>query len=510
VKLDVGQLVGRYTVERVLGAGGTAMVYEVTHNHLATRHALKVLTLSSDTIRKRMAREGRLQASIHHENVVAVTDTLEIFGQPALLMEYIDGPSLEQALRGDNPPPLAEAERLFEGILTGVAVAHGRGMVHRDLKPANVLLDRTADGVVPKVTDFGLAKLLAQDAEVAHTRSGISMGTPAYMAPEQVRDARTVDQRADMWSLGCMLYHLVTGERAFPGDEALKIYNAVVHADYRPVRSVAPELPVRFERAIDACLRVGPDDRVADCAELLAILKEEATSAPSGVTPLCPVPTARTLEAAPPRELDSPRSSGEDTQPPAPFPPPAADSARAVAILAGVAAAVVVALGAVAAQLWWGDGSQHEVGPLAAVTAPMPEPAPEPGPFVAFGPPAPDPEPAEVVADVAPVVADVGPVVADVAPVVPIPPPVPVATEVVVANPRSIRLLSFPWGAEVTVAGTAAGRTPLKLELLAGSHTVRMTSGAQHGEFSVTVAAEGPDTWCYNIPEAQKFIGRCR
>ncbi len=274
MKLDPGTIVERYVVEEVLGAGGTAMVYLVRHKSLGTRHALKVLTLTSAAIRERMLREGQVQASLKHPNVVSVTDVMDIDGQPGLLMEYVVGPSLERAL-AKYKLTMGDAEILFQGILAGVKAAHDTGLVHRDLKPANVLLQRTQAGFVPKVTDFGLAKLLETDPEVAHTRSGIAMGTPSYMAPEQVRDARSVDQRADIWSLGCLLYELTTRRRTFPGDEALAIYNSVTDGKFIPPRQVVGDVPLRVEKAIHGCLTVDRDQRIPDCATLEAVLKGE-------------------------------------------------------------------------------------------------------------------------------------------------------------------------------------------------------------------------------------------
>jgi len=271
VKLDAGTIVDRYVVEELLGAGGTAMVYRVRHRQLGTSHALKVLTISSSAIRERMLREGRVQATLNHVNVVAVTDVVDIDGAPGLLMEHIEGPSLERAL-GRYKLTMGDAELLFRGILSGVQAAHQAGLVHRDLKPANVLLQRTTMGFVPKVTDFGLAKALEGDPEVAHTRSGIAMGTPSYMAPEQIRDARSVDQRADLWSLGCLLYELTTRRRTFPGDEALAIYNDVTAGLFEAPRKLVPELPQRIEEAIHGCLRAHRDERIPDCDTLFAVL----------------------------------------------------------------------------------------------------------------------------------------------------------------------------------------------------------------------------------------------
>ena len=271
MKLDAGEQVDRYVVEEVLGAGGTAMVYLVRHRHLGTTHALKVLTISSPAIRERMLREGRVQATLNHPNIVAVTDVVDIEGAPGLLMERIEGPSLERAL-GKYKLTMGDAELLFRGILAGVSSAHARGLVHRDLKPANVLLQRSVHGFVPKVTDFGLAKALEGDPEVAHTRSGIAMGTPSYMAPEQIRDARSVDQRADLWSLGCLLYELTTRRRTFPGDEALAIYNAVTEGRFVPPRQLVPDVPSRIEQAIHGCLRVDRNERIPSCDVLFDVL----------------------------------------------------------------------------------------------------------------------------------------------------------------------------------------------------------------------------------------------
>ncbi|MBX2801707.1 MAG: serine/threonine protein kinase [Myxococcales bacterium] len=274
MKLEVGQVVQGYRVERPLGAGGTAVVHLVTHVEAGTQHALKVLSISSPAIRERMLREGRVQSTLQHANVVAVDDVLELQGAPALLMEFVEGPSLEAALKRYRLT-MSDAELLFAGILDGVRAAHAAGLVHRDLKPANVLLARTPEGFVPKVTDFGLAKMLVHQPGAAHTKAGISMGTPSYMAPEQIRDARSVDQRADIWSLGCLLYELTTRQRAFPGDQALAIYNAVVDADYLPPRRHVPELPDRINQAILGCLRLDPGDRMPDCDTLAEVLSGE-------------------------------------------------------------------------------------------------------------------------------------------------------------------------------------------------------------------------------------------
>ncbi|MCA9491950.1 MAG: serine/threonine protein kinase, partial [Myxococcales bacterium] len=180
--LAAGTVVDRYTVQSVLGEGGMAVVYLCRHNQLGTMHALKVLTMSSRTIRERLVQEGRVQALLRHPNVVAVTDIIMLNGAPGLVMEYIEGPSLHDLL-GQGPLTFDQIDALAEGILHGVAHAHAQGMVHRDLKPANIMLALDGTTLVPKVTDFGLAKLVEGNDGRAATRTGSTMGTPHYMSP---------------------------------------------------------------------------------------------------------------------------------------------------------------------------------------------------------------------------------------------------------------------------------------------------------------------------------------
>lgn len=245
-----------------------AMVYRVRHTRLGSRHALKVLTVTRPNVRKRLLREGRVQAELHHPNLVGVTDVLDIQGSPALLMEYVDGPSLEWVLR-NHRLNLEEGLALFRGICSGVAEAHQRDLVHRDLKPGNVLLARRGEGWLPKVTDFGIAKILQGSETPSHTGSQVAMGTPAYMAPEQIRDARSVDQRADIFSLGVLLYELSTGVPPFFGPDVLAILNAVATADYVPPLERDSDLPPHIAGVIDQCLRLEPSERIQSCEELL-------------------------------------------------------------------------------------------------------------------------------------------------------------------------------------------------------------------------------------------------
>ncbi len=278
--LAPGDVVDRYRVIRELGQGGMAVVYLVEHTTLDTRHALKVLVQTSPAIRQRLIMEGRVQAKLKHPNLVAVTDVIDVDRNPGLLMEYVEGPSLRQWL-SSTQPDIQTAEEKFQAIVQGVARAHEAGIIHRDLKPGNVLLDAQA-GLCPKITDFGLAKALESNSPALHeTRSGMAMGTPSYMAPEQIRDAKTVDGRADVFALGCILYEMVCGQQAFRGKDALEIMNGVSNGDYASPLASIPGLSRRFVATIDGCLQIDRRLRIPDCSCLLRVLSGESWSPPA-------------------------------------------------------------------------------------------------------------------------------------------------------------------------------------------------------------------------------------
>ena len=272
--LRIGHTIDRYRIEALIGQGGMAAVYRARHAQLDSLHAVKVLFITAPQVRERLLREGKVQANLRHTNVVSVTDVLEVQGAPALVMEYVDGPALDHWLL-NNKPTLDEALFLFRGILRGVSAAHERGVIHRDLKPANILLSRTNEGIVPKVTDFGLVKSVTDQR--GHTQTGMALGTPEYMAPEQIRDASDVDQRADMFALGCVLYELVCGVRAFAQPDKMATFNAIVAGEYEPPRKHVPDLPQQIAEAIRWLLEVDRDARLGSCLELYDLLYEDQT-----------------------------------------------------------------------------------------------------------------------------------------------------------------------------------------------------------------------------------------
>lgn len=269
--LRPGVAVDRYVVDVEIGRGGMAVVYRVHHRTLGSTHALKVLYLPSPALNERVVQEGRIQASLRHVNVVAVTDVVDVDGAPGLIMDYVHGDNLEVWLEKAERP-LEESLAVFRQVVAGVRAAHDRGLVHRDLKPANVLMSEVDGRWTPMITDFGLAKAIRGAVGENATRSNMSMGTPSYMAPEQIRNARAVDQRADIFSLGALLYRMLVGRQPFLGDDVLEIMLATSEGSFTPPEHARPGLPEHVARAISACLAPDPRHRLESCERLLAAL----------------------------------------------------------------------------------------------------------------------------------------------------------------------------------------------------------------------------------------------
>lgn len=272
--LEPGTVIDRYTVEGFLGEGGMAVVYRVRHNDLRTEHALKLLQVSSPSIKTRLIREGRVQAQLKHPNVVTVTDVVEYEGATGLVMDLVRGPTLYQLL-AYNRLTVEQADTIAQGLLSGMRAAHEAGLIHRDLKPANVLLDTSEGRILPKIADFGLAKIAT--GGIRSTRSGVALGTPSYMAPEQIRSAKDVDHRADVFALGAILYELYGGVQAFKGKDVLEIYKRVTAGEYEPLVDHAPGLPDRVYQAVEGALQLAREQRFESVRSLMRVLLRERT-----------------------------------------------------------------------------------------------------------------------------------------------------------------------------------------------------------------------------------------
>ena len=300
-----GDTIGRFQVERLLGEGGIAQVYAVRHRRLGTLHALKLLTLQRPGLAERLLQEGRIQAQLRHPNLVAVTDVVEEDDGIGLVLEYVEGMGLDDCLT-DGPMPCDEALELFEQVLRGVGAAHAAGVLHRDLKPGNILLTTIGDHVVAKVADFGIAKIASEElASSARTLANTAMGTPGYMAPEQVRDSANVDARADVFALGAILYEMVSGRRAFGTGDVLTILNRTASGDYTPLSELIEDCPFDLDFAIRTALNVDPDERFPDCQRFAAALDLRLETSPQTLLP-APVLLRDEDDEDPPTEPSSP------------------------------------------------------------------------------------------------------------------------------------------------------------------------------------------------------------
>jgi len=273
---QVGELVvDKYRVLGALGAGGMGAVLEARHVSLGHKVALKVLQqlgTGEDEASLRFFREARATASLESEHVVRIFDlgTTER-GLPFLVMERLSGFDLAHLLAKIGPLSPGLAVECVLQAARGVRQAHQAGIIHRDLKPSNLFLTRAADGgPLVKVLDFGISKLAGEDAvRLTHTRTVV--GSPLYMSPEQVRDAREVDARTDVWSLGAILYELLGGRPAFDGDTLPSVYASIIMDEPRALTQAG--VPPALSELVRGCLTKDRQHRVASADELIAALE---------------------------------------------------------------------------------------------------------------------------------------------------------------------------------------------------------------------------------------------
>src|SRR5918999_1670020 len=255
----IGSTLGHYRIERLLGSGGMGEVYLADDTKLGRRVALKVLSrgLASDSDRrKRFEREARAAAALNHPNIVTIHSVEEVDGVPFLTLELIEGQTLADVIPAGGLP-LDRVLELSIPLADGVGAAHQRGVTHRDLKPANVMI--ASDGRL-KILDFGLAKI-KEDVRAdepalptaALTGEGRIVGTVAYMSPEQA-EAKAVDQRSDVFSLGVMLYEMATGVRPFQGETPMSTLSAIIKDTPKPIAEIRPGLPRELSKIINRCL----------------------------------------------------------------------------------------------------------------------------------------------------------------------------------------------------------------------------------------------------------------
>ncbi|HEV3339570.1 MAG TPA: bifunctional serine/threonine-protein kinase/formylglycine-generating enzyme family protein [Pirellulales bacterium] len=280
--------IGEYVLGETIGRGGMGTVYRAVHARLDKLVAIKVLSphrLGDAAAVTRFEREMRAVGKLSHPNIVAATDAGEIDGAPFLVMEFINGIDLARLLRRHGPLGVADACEIARQAALGLECAHSHGLVHRDIKPSNLLLTLAPDqptGGLVKVADLGLALLNEPEGGAGATSSAtLVIGSLDYMAPEQADNAHQVDRRADLYSLGCALYELLTGRAPFtlPGQTRIQKLKAHADASVPPLAAACPKLPAGLEPLVRKLLAKDPADRIANAAELAAALQPFAKGA---------------------------------------------------------------------------------------------------------------------------------------------------------------------------------------------------------------------------------------
>jgi serine/threonine protein kinase len=307
-----GFTMGQYRILDQLGRGGMGRVFKARHRTMDRVVALKVLApeaMKTERAQELFMREVRAAATLTHPNIVTAFDANEADGRYFLVLEFVDGPNLEQLVRDRGPLPVSQACDFIRQTALGLQCADQRGMLHRDIKPGNLLVQHGgADGHSPdliKISDFGLARLQAPNTPVEGdpavagtilTRENTVMGTPDYLSPEQARNLHRTDIRSDLYSLGCTFFYLLTGQVPFPGGKTMD--KLIRHSAERPqaVAELRPAVPEPVAAIVHRLMAKHPDDRFQTPAELIEALTPFAVAGSTSKAPELPETGAAALE----------------------------------------------------------------------------------------------------------------------------------------------------------------------------------------------------------------------
>ncbi len=276
---DVFGQLGPYEISDVIGQGGMGVVFKGTDPSLKRPVAIKVLAPGlafNKSARARFVREAQSQAAVNHPNLVTIYEVSELSDDelPFLVMEFVQGESLQERIKRDGPLSIEDTARYGAEIAAGLAAAHEAGVIHRDIKPANVLIDAKTD--TARITDFGLA--LAMDAiDDRITRPGVLAGTPAFMSPEQVAE-ESIDHRSDLFSFGSLLYLALTGTSPFHCNKHHEVLNKILAADVVPVRKLRPDAPQWLARVINRLHQTDPAARFQSAGEVQQALTSQSVT----------------------------------------------------------------------------------------------------------------------------------------------------------------------------------------------------------------------------------------
>jgi serine/threonine-protein kinase len=415
-QLEVGSVVdGKYRVDQVLGRGAMGVVVQATHLHLGERVALKFLRYrakggATDDFQSRFKREAKVSAKLKNEHITRVIDVGVWRDRvPYMVMDHLTGTDLRQVIRSGEPIPVPVAIDYTVQVCEGIAEAHAIGVVHRDLKPSNLFITKRADGSdLVKILDFGISKWTADETELDElTQTGVVLGSPKYMAPEQLFGSNEVDSRADVWSTGAILYEMLAGRPPFDLPTFTKIC-AELSTDHPPPPIIAKrsEVTPELEAVVMRCFARAPDKRTQNVAELAGELLDAvqapfadavrqkilATLDPKNGRDALGTTGNRAMPSGAYTSMSGSTSSARLVFPPPPAPPvtevataaPTTISASQPAPRKSRAAWVVLAvlvLGGVGAFLAFGMGSESDKAKAThepALTTEPPAPAPPP------------------------------------------------------------------------------------------------------------------------------------
>jgi serine/threonine protein kinase len=261
---------GRYEVEREVGRGGMATVYLARDLRQGRAVAIKVMHrgLAASLGAERFMREIEIAASLSHPFIVPLYDSGNTGGVLYYVMPFVEGESLYERLERERRLPLDDALRISLNVAEALGYAHGRGVLHRDVKPENILLA----GGQALVADFGLARAIGAADRRKLTETGVMLGTIFYMSPEQLRADRDLDQRADIYSLGCIAYEMLTGEPPYSGRSLEDVIGRIIRAPVPSARRLRPDVPAAVDQAIGKALAKSVDERFSNMQELAAAL----------------------------------------------------------------------------------------------------------------------------------------------------------------------------------------------------------------------------------------------
>lgn len=414
VTLPAGARLGKYQIVKLLGAGGMGAVYEAAHTEIGKRVAVKVLGPSIAAVpgaRARFLREAQLTSKVRHPNIVDVTDMGSEAGLAYLVMELMQGEDLSQRLvRKGAMPPVELAEAMLP-VCSAVVAAHQAGITHRDLKPQNIFLASGPHGVQPKVLDFGISKGTDKVSSGTLTGTGAMIGTPFYLAPEQIMDGKSAGPASDQYALGVILYECLTGRRPFESDNLFMVFQAIVNGSPAPPRQLRPEIPSGLEQVVLRAMNVDPRLRYASVKSLgrallpfasarARLLWSDAFAGDEEPSDEPVVPLAEGATAAAPDDAPVPESSGrvatakvagrgpkgrQAVDPDAPVPPGTAtldvvSPGRHLARFKKIGAAAGGLLVAILTVVWLASGTDSDADGPGREAAPRSEARPVPTP----------------------------------------------------------------------------------------------------------------------------------